>query len=71
MVFSAYPLDGLSDQIQVKLEEITGREVQLEERLDRSLIGGIKLKLGGLVLDSSVRGQLERLREELLEEGGR
>ncbi len=71
VVFSAYPLDGLSDQIQVKLEEITGREVQLEERLDRSLIGGIKLKLGGLVLDSSVRGQLERLREELLEEGGR
>lgn len=70
MVFSPYPLDGLYDQIQSKLQEITGREVRLEERLDRSLIGGIKLKLGDLVLDASIRGQLERLREELLEEGG-
>lgn len=69
-IYSAYPLDGLRDQIRAKLQEITGREVLLEERLDRGLIGGIKLTMGDLVIDGSVRAQLERLREELLEEDG-
>lgn len=69
-VHSAYPLDGLRDEIRKKLEEITGREVLVEERLERSLIGGIKLTMGDLVIDGSVRAQLERLRKELLEEGG-
>ncbi|MFQ6117209.1 MAG: ATP synthase F1 subunit delta, partial [Candidatus Bipolaricaulia bacterium] len=70
LVYSPYPLEGLLDRIKAKLTEVTGRRVRLEERLDRSLIGGIKLQLGDLVLDGSVRAQLERLREELLEEGG-
>lgn len=69
-VSTPYPLDGLRDLIKEKLEEITGREILVEERLDRSLIGGIRIRMGDLVLDGSVRAQLERLREELLEEGG-
>lgn len=70
LVFSPYPLDGLRDEIRAKLEEITGREVQVEERLDESLIGGIKIKMGDLVIDGSVRAQLERLHEELFDIGG-
>jgi F-type H+-transporting ATPase subunit delta len=69
-VYSPYPLDGLRDEIKKRLAELTGRKVLVEERLDRSLIGGIKLTIGDLVIDGSVRAQLERLREELLEEGG-
>jgi len=69
-VSTPYPLDGLRDLIKERLEEVTGREIRLEERLDRSLIGGIRIRMGDLVLDGSVRAQLERLREELLEEGG-
>jgi F-type H+-transporting ATPase subunit delta len=64
-VYSPYPLDGLRDRIRAKLEEITGRKVLVEERLDRSLIGGIKLTIGDLVLDGSIRAQLERLRDAL------
>lgn len=62
---SPYPLEGLRDKIKERLERLTGRRVLLEERLDRSLIGGIRIKLGHLVLDGSVRAQLEQLRDAL------
>jgi len=67
VVYTPYPLDGLLDRLEARLAELTGREVRLEERLAPELIGGIKLKLGDLVLDGSVAAQLERLREQLLE----
>ncbi|HIC96113.1 TPA: ATP synthase F1 subunit delta [Candidatus Bipolaricaulota bacterium] len=72
VVFSPFPLGELRGAIRGRLEELTGKEVRLEERLDRSLIGGVKIKMGDLVLDGSVRAKLEQLCEELLlEESGR
>jgi len=64
---SPYPLEELCGKIKERLEEFTGRRVLLEEQLDRSLIGGIRIEMGNLVLDGSVQARLERLREELLE----
>ncbi len=38
-----------------------GREVRLETRVDRSLIGGAVVRAGDTVIDGSVRGRLARL----------
>jgi len=65
-VDTPYPLDGLLERIRERLEELTGRKVLVEERLDRDLIGGIRIRMGDLVLDGSVRAQLERLRDALV-----
>jgi F-type H+-transporting ATPase subunit delta len=49
-----------------KLTEITQKNVVLETRVDPSILGGLVVRLDHLVLDGSVRGQLARLRRELI-----
>ena len=40
---------------------LTGKEVRLNYRLDDSLIGGIKMKIGSTVFDGSIRTQLDAI----------
>ncbi len=53
--------------IKDKLRTITGKEVMLTFKKDPTLIGGLVLKIGNTVLDGSVRNQLERMKEKILE----
>ena len=47
------------------LGDMTSKTVKIQVREDQSLIGGIIVKIGDLVLDGSIRAQLEGLRESL------
>lgn len=47
------------------LAESLGCEVELEQSVDRSLLGGAIIRAGDLVIDGSVRGQLNRLAAQL------
>ncbi len=51
------------EKIKKKLAVVTGREVILETTRDPSLIGGVVTKIGGLVLDGSLRTQLLKIKE--------
>lgn len=42
-----------------------GRTVNLHIHVDRSVLGGIIIRIGDQLIDSSVRGRLERLRQEI------
>jgi F-type H+-transporting ATPase subunit delta len=57
-------LDGLKERLARVLE---GREVILETDVDPDLIGGAVFRFGGRMMDGSIRGRLESLREEMLE----
>jgi F-type H+-transporting ATPase subunit delta len=48
-----------------KIESASGRKVQAERKVNPDLIGGIVLQAGSMRLDASVRGRLERLRQDL------
>jgi len=48
-----------------QIEQVSGRKVEATRRVDPDLIGGIVLQVGSLRLDASVRGRLNRLRQEL------
>jgi F-type H+-transporting ATPase subunit delta len=48
-----------------RIETASGRKVQAERKVDPDLIGGIVLQAGSMRLDASVRGRLERLRNDL------
>jgi len=61
-VISAAPLDkAQQDKIASALGKRLGREVRLHCREDEEVLGGVIIRAGDLVIDGSVRGQLERL----------
>lgn len=59
----------LSDEdaarIIAQIERASGRRVQATRKVDQNLIGGIVLQAGSQRVDASVRGRLEKLRQEL------
>ena len=62
----------LSEEEVSRLKErlgrlLEGREVILETSVDPDILGGAVFRFGGRMVDSSVRGQLLSLREEMLE----
>ncbi len=52
-------------EISTALAERLGREVDLTFSVDSSLLGGAVIRAGDLVIDGSVRGQLDRLAANL------
>lgn len=48
-----------------RVEALAGGAVELETSVDPSLIGGLTVRIGDRLIDASVRGRLERLRERL------
>jgi len=48
-----------------RIEQASGHKVQGSRSVDPALIGGLVLQAGSLRLDASVRGRLERLRQQL------
>jgi F-type H+-transporting ATPase subunit delta len=65
-VTSAVELDdALVTSIGERIEERTGRRIELTSRVDPNIIGGLVLRVGNKVLDASVHGRLERLRRQI------
>ena len=63
---SAAPLDEQElAALRSRLEQMTGGKIELETKVDASLLGGIQVRLGDKLIDGSVRGRLERLRNRL------
>jgi len=57
--------DDEARKLVKQIEEASGRKVEATRSVDPDLIGGIVLQVGSYRLDASVRGRLERLRQEL------
>jgi F-type H+-transporting ATPase subunit delta len=57
-------LDRLKERLGTVLE---GKEVVLETDVDPELVGGAVFRFGGRMMDGSIRGRLESLREGMLE----
>ena len=65
-VRSATPLPAEQvDTIKAALKKRFGREIELEQKLDPSVIGGAVIDAGDVVIDGSVRGRLARLESAL------
>ena len=58
--------DEEAQAIVAQIEQAAGRKVEATRSVDPDLIGGIVLTAGSRRADASVRGRLERLRQELV-----
>jgi F-type H+-transporting ATPase subunit delta len=65
-VTSAVELDeGLVSEIGDRIQEQTGRKVELSSTVDPDVLGGLRVQVGNMVLDGTVRNRLERLRKQV------
>jgi len=53
------------DKLQQALTKLTSKKVKMDVKEDESLIGGLIVRIGDLVLDGSVMAQLKGLKESL------
>jgi len=52
--------------IKKKLETLTGKQVDIDSQVDVSLIGGVKAQIGSTVYDGSIKNQLTKMRNQLM-----
>ncbi|MFQ5780407.1 MAG: FoF1 ATP synthase subunit delta, partial [Nitrospiria bacterium] len=65
-VVTAVPLSKETEKKLVEtLSDLIGGAVFLEKSIDPALLGGIVVQIGERIIDGSLRGQLNRLREEI------
>jgi F-type H+-transporting ATPase subunit delta len=66
-VSSASDLSGAErESVAARFRELTGKQVEVEFRIDSELLGGVLAQIGSTVYDGSVRGNLARIREQLM-----
>ena len=58
--------DTEASDIIAQIEKVSGRRVEATRSVDPHLIGGMVLQAGSMRVDASVRGRLNKLREELV-----
>ncbi|MBW2028369.1 MAG: ATP synthase F1 subunit delta [Deltaproteobacteria bacterium] len=57
--------EDLQEGLVKALESLTSKVIKLEVKEDKELVGGVVVRIGDLVLDGSVKAQLEGLKESL------
>jgi F-type H+-transporting ATPase subunit delta len=53
-------------EVKKKLEALTGKQVDIDAKVDASLIGGAKAQIGSTVYDGTIKNQLTKMRNQLL-----
>jgi F-type H+-transporting ATPase subunit delta len=67
-VVSAVPLTPEKiAAFEASLAKVTGRTVQLQVDIDPTLIGGVVARIGSTVYDGSIRTQLQKMKQQLVQ----
>ena len=56
-------LNGISKDLSSSM----GSTVKFDYKVDKDLIGGLKLQLGSFMIDTSIRNKLKKIEQKLLE----
>lgn len=66
-VTTAIPLDNEDRQkLETRLGTISGKKVVVTSEVDTGLLGGVVARMGGKLIDGSVRSKLEALKKEII-----
>lgn len=66
-IITAYELDTtITENISANLTKITGKIISPVYKIDKSLKGGIKIRINDIIYDYSIQSQLEQLKNKLV-----
>jgi F-type H+-transporting ATPase subunit delta len=69
-VTTAVKLDEqVVNDIGRRIEEQTGRHIELSSTIDPGIVGGLVLQVGNMIMDASLKARLERLRKQVARGG--
>lgn len=57
---------GERSALETDLSRVTGKRIRARYQQDRAILGGAIARVGSTVYDGSVKGQLERIRQQLV-----
>ena len=57
--------ENIKEKIKKVLENKTGLNIKIKNRIDKSILGGIIIKIGDRVIDTSIKNKIEDLRAKL------
>jgi F-type H+-transporting ATPase subunit delta len=67
-VLTARPLQPEEErQLVEKLEKFTGKKIQIDNHIDKSLVGGAVTRIGTTIYDGSVDAQLDQMKSIIAE----
>ena len=67
VVMTPVPISkNYEDRLRTSLKKLTDRDVDIEYVMDPSLLGGVQVKVGSTLYDTSIKGQLRLLKNELM-----
>ena len=55
------------DKISKELSEVIGSILKFDYKIDKELIGGLKLQVGSFMIDTSIKSKLSKLEQALIE----
>lgn len=54
------------EQIKAKLAKMTGKTIVLENKIDKTCIGGIRLEYRGHMIDASIKNRFKKLQQDII-----
>ncbi|OYT16382.1 MAG: ATP synthase F1 subunit delta [Bacteroidetes bacterium 4572_77] len=57
--------DSEMNALKNKLTELTGKNIELENKVNKGVVGGLVIKAGDKIIDGSISKKLNEMREEL------
>ena len=65
-IFSVKPLaEARLRKLEAEVSKLLQLKVQLENKLDAGLVGGVKVYVEGKIIDASIKGRLHELRDSI------
>jgi F-type H+-transporting ATPase subunit delta len=59
--------DAEKAMLEAEITKLTGKKIRAKYEQDATLLGGAVVQVGSTIYDGSVKGQLEKIREQLVE----
>jgi len=68
IIYSTLPIgEKRLKAFESKTNEAIGKKVKLENRIDESLIGGVKIYIDGKLIDASVKSRLDSMKQRIIQ----